>query len=453
MWGAEGEEGVEVARLFLTTDLRVLLHVQPTVHAKVASTGDDAEAQQPIQYARLPNQDDALDRPPLVATNHQEQLKLGTFDLPVFMQSQAGSRRREFVLVHTAAVDRMAEQWTDEGRPLQWVEVRQALSLFETNRWLVEPYTLQLLRWALAHATAESLASHCATMAASGEPVGGGVDLEYAPRVFVAPIPSNTIRPFTATNLVLVRGPGRTVIVDPGASEAGRRQTELVLRRLIAPADASGEVLVFLTHHHHDHCEALDLIRAMYPRAKVLCHEKTLNRVETELEKVAVQDRQVLISTDDLHLEVIEATGHTEGHMALWERNGRVLIAGDHIVGVGSAVLDAKNGGDMLQYFDTTRKLIDLQPVLAIPAHGPPHYDPCALLRSYIAHRQAREDQILAAITQGGAQTEEDVLRLVYKDVAQALWPHALSNIALHVKKLADEQRLPASFARTSHKL
>jgi glyoxylase-like metal-dependent hydrolase (beta-lactamase superfamily II) len=136
----------------------------------------------------------------------------------------------------------------------------------------------------------------------------------------------------------------------------------------------------------------------------------------------------------DLHLEVIEATGHTEGHMALWERNGRVLIAGDHIVGVGSAVLDAKyhthfarttrthalphtraarahivndgwlllvrNGGDMLQYFDTTRKLIDLQPVLAIPAHGPPHYDPCALLRSYIAHRQAREDQILAAITQ-----------------------------------------------------
>jgi hypothetical protein len=39
-------------------------------------------------------------------------------------------------------------------------------------------------------------------MAASGEPVGGGVDLEYAPRVFVAPIPSNTIRPFTATNLV-----------------------------------------------------------------------------------------------------------------------------------------------------------------------------------------------------------------------------------------------------------
>jgi hypothetical protein len=54
----------------------------------------------------------------------------------------------------------------------------------------------------------------------------------------------------------------------------------------------------------------------------------------------------------------------------------------------------------MLEYFKTTRKLIDLQPVLAIPAHGALNYEPCSLLRSYIAHRQAREDQILGAITQ-----------------------------------------------------
>jgi hypothetical protein len=98
MEGRTEEEGVEVVRLFLTTDLRrVLLHVQPTVHhAGVASTGHDAELQQPIQYARLPNveDDDALD---LVTTDHQEQLKLGTFDLPVFMQSQY-VRSRSFYL-------------------------------------------------------------------------------------------------------------------------------------------------------------------------------------------------------------------------------------------------------------------------------------------------------------------------------------------------------------------
>lgn len=44
-------------------------------------------------------------------------------------------------------------------------------------------------------------------------------------------------------------------------------------------------------------------------QAKVLCHEKTLSRVKTELEKVVVQDRQVLISTDGTMMPV-----HTHTH-------------------------------------------------------------------------------------------------------------------------------------------
>jgi glyoxylase-like metal-dependent hydrolase (beta-lactamase superfamily II) len=175
----------------------------------------------------------------------------------------------------------------------------------------------------------------------------------------------------------VIQGDKKAIIVDPGASKAGRAQTQAVLEHLVPPA-RSGEVMVFLTHHHHDHCEALDLIHSMYPRATLLCHEKTLSRVNTKLDKAVVRDGQVLISntgtsndatwhmdsrsqlltqigptlqclpdhatTTGLHVEVVEALGHTEGHMALWERNGRVLVAGDHIVGVGSAVLDAKYG-------------------------------------------------------------------------------------------------------------
>jgi len=135
-------------------------------------------------------------------------------------------------------------------------------------------------------------------------------------------------------------------------------------------------------------------------KAKLLCHKQTLDRIETKLETVVVEDQQILISDNDLHVEVLYAPGHTSGHLALWERKGGVLIAGDHVVGVGSAVLDARAGGDMLAYFNTTHKFISLQPTLVIPAHGPPHYDPIRLLNSYIEHRQAREDQILTAIIQ-----------------------------------------------------
>ncbi len=38
------------------------------------------------------------------------------------------------------------------------------------------------------------------------------------------------------------------------------------------------------------------------------------------------------------------------------------------------------------------------RPKLIIPAHGPPNYEPLRLLATYLDHRQARENQILAAI-------------------------------------------------------
>ncbi len=60
-------------------------------------------------------------------------------------------------------------------------------------------------------------------------------------------------------------------------------------------------------------------------------------------------------------VEAIEAKGHTDGHMMLWDHTAKVLVAGDHVVGFGSAVLDHCSGGDMAHYFDTTRALIELE--------------------------------------------------------------------------------------------
>lgn len=36
---------------------------------------------------------------------------------------------------------------------------------------------------------------------------------------------------------------------------------------------------------------------------------------------------------------------------------------------------------------------------------------------------------------------------MVYKNLSQALWYHAKRNVQLHLRKLADEQRLPATLA------
>ena len=58
--------------------------------------------------------------------------------------------------------------------------------------------------------------------------------------------------------------------------------------------------------------------------------------------------------------------------MVLFDEERKVLIAGDHVVGFGSAVLDPVTGS-MTRYFESTRKMIDLDPKLVLPAHGPPN--------------------------------------------------------------------------------
>lgn len=44
----------------------------------------------------------------------------------------------------------------------------------------------------------------------------------------------------------------------------------------------------------------------------------------------------------------------------------------------------------MSQYFETTKYLISLEPTIAIPAHGPPNFEPVKLLKDYLQHRQKR---------------------------------------------------------------
>lgn len=130
------------------------------------------------------------------------------------------------------------------------------------------------------------------------------------------------------------------------------------------------------------------------------------------------------------------------------------MIAGDHIVGIGSAVLDFQNG-DMSKYFKSTKELISLSPRLALPAHGPPSYSPVALLEMYLKHRTERENAILkGSLTTSfinqvayneGHESLDAIVSIVYKDVNQELWGAAKSNIALHLRKLMDEGRIPFS--------
>lgn len=58
-----------------------------------------------------------------------------------------------------------------------------------------------------------------------------------------------------------------------------------------------------------------------------------------------------------MDISLIFTPGHTDGHLVVFEPSTRTLLAGDHVVGVGSAVLDPECG-DMAQYLQSTRHVI-----------------------------------------------------------------------------------------------
>jgi glyoxylase-like metal-dependent hydrolase (beta-lactamase superfamily II) len=121
----------------------------------------------------------------------------------------------------------------------------------------------------------------------------------------------------------------------------------------------------------------------------------------------------------------------------------RCLLAGDHCVGVGSAVLDWECG-DMLDYFLTTEKLIKLRPNLVLPAHGPPVYNGVKLLQQYWDHRKARENAIERAIREHKCDSVELIVVNVYgaENLNPILMEAAKSNVKLHLRKLRKENKL-----------
>ncbi|CAK9230451.1 unnamed protein product [Sphagnum jensenii] len=276
---------------------------------------------------------------------------------------------------------------------------------------------------------------------------------EYPPGIFIAPMESATMLPFSKTNLVVFAptGPlpkhaidtgaakafGDALICDPGCHPQLAKVVNELPRKL----------LVFLTHHHFDHIDGLPTVRKQNPQAIIIAHQKTLQRMgkaTTGFNCIAVEGGSKLLIAGQ-ELEIISAPGHTDGHLALLHRMTGTVLVGDHCVGQGSSVLDPSSGANMQDYLDTCNRLLDLEPKVIVPAHGKPNLWPANMLHTYIKHREEREAKVLDAIL-GGARTAYEVVAEAYKDTPAAFWPAALKNVKLHVEHLDYLHKLPPDF-------
>ena len=68
--------------------------------------------------------------------------------------------------------------------------------------------------------------------------------------------------------------------------------------------------------------------------------------------------------------------------------------------------------------------ILQLNPSTIYPGHADVIEDPIERIQYYIQHRMGREKQILDAITSSqNPLTDMDIVKIVYKETPEKLWP------------------------------
>jgi glyoxylase-like metal-dependent hydrolase (beta-lactamase superfamily II) len=206
-------------------------------------------------------------------------------------------------------------------------------------------------------------------------------------------------------------------VVDPGPDDPAH------LDAVMAVGPIEG---IVLTHSHHDHAEGAPALAS---------------RAGVEVVQPSGGDRVG-------PFEAIATPGHSPDHVSLLF--GRVLFAGDMVLGTGSVFVGGGEGS-MAAYLDSLRRLLELDLDAICPGHGPVVWEPRAKLEEYLAHRLERERLVVEAL-EAGLTSRDEVLDRAWSEVDLDAVPYLRMAAGLtldaHLDKLAADGRLREEISR-----
>lgn len=170
---------------------------------------------------------------------------------------------------------------------------------------------------------------------------------------------------------VLVRG-GEAALVDTGTSGSAE-----AVGAVLTEAGTGWDRLrhVILTHKHDDHAGgAVEVLRE--------ATNATGYVGEADLAALPATKLSALRDGDEVFgLQIVGTPGHTAGHMAVWEPESRVLVAGDALNNDGAlSGANPQYSEDMNTAAESVRKLATLAPATILVGHGSPLEDAAAQL-------------------------------------------------------------------------
>ena len=239
-------------------------------------------------------------------------------------------------------------------------------------------------------------------------------------RCVLAPNPGPMTLDGTNTWVLLEPGATSAIVIDPGPDAPGHLDA---ICRAATERGARIELIV-LTHDHLDHAEgAQDLatrtgagIRAVGPGHADLADGD-------------------LLTVGGLEVRVVATPGHTSDSISFTLAADHALLTGDTVLGRGTTVV-AHPDGELTAYLESLERIARLTGdgtvTTILPGHGPVVPDARAMVEFYRHHRRQRLDQVRAALADGaGAEPDpvEGVLRRVYAEVPEEVWPAARLSI------------------------
>ncbi|WP_137390011.1 MBL fold metallo-hydrolase [Rhodoligotrophos defluvii] len=259
-------------------------------------------------------------------------------------------------------------------------------------------------------------------------------------RRLVAPNPSAFT--YKGTNTYIV-GRGTVAVIDPGPDDDEH------FAALMRALDGETVSHIVVSHTHRDHSPLAARLKAATGAPTVAFGPHGAGRVGEAVASGSVQldasgdtdflpDQRIrhgeVIDGKGWHLQAVFTPGHTSNHMAFALPEEKALFSADHVMAWSTSVI-APPDGNMADYMASLRLLLDRDDEIYWPGHGPEKKDPRPFVRAFIAHRQMREQAILARI-EAGDRKVMDVVKKVYSSVDPKLHPAAAMSALAHVEHL-----------------
>lgn len=281
--------------------------------------------------------------------------------------------------------------------------------------------------------------------------------------------------PFTYTGTgTYIVGNGRVAVIDPGPA------LDAHLDAIVAALGPDEEIThILVTHTHSDHSPGAAPLQARVgaptygygphgavgpddPDDKVdfsayisaeerATYEKEHEDLDPALKREGpdlafapderVGDGDVIAdAAGGWSLEAVFTPGHCSNHLSFALREENILFPGDHVMAWATSVVGPPDGS-MTDYLASLRKLLPRTETRYWPSHGPAVEDPATYVRSFLAHREEREAQILAFFGEKPARIA-DLVPTMYAAYDKRLWYPAAASVYAHVLGMVGDGRL-----------